>query len=99
MIHFVALITLAHEGELGWDPTIQRERILEQAHSSPGESSLEPECKQVDTSQYQIAVHTSPIGDDECNPPIETVYQTTRIIFEHGADALRGRGTRVFKMH
>ena len=45
-------------------------------------------------------VHTHPVGDDgHEGPAIKTVYQTARIIFDHRADALRGRGTRVFEAH
>jgi hypothetical protein len=98
MIRFVTSIAFANESELGWDPTIQRERIPEQVLSSPGGSSSELEQEQVDATRYRITVHTRPAGDDghEC-PVVETVYRTTRIIFDYGADALRGRGTRVFE--
>jgi hypothetical protein len=98
MIRFVTSIAFANESELGWDPTIQRERIPEQVHSSPGGSSSEPEREQVDATRYRITVHTRPAGDDgHERPAVETVYRTTRIIFDYGADALRGRGTRVFE--
>jgi hypothetical protein len=61
-------------------------------------SSSEPEREQVDATRYRITVHTRSAGDDGHEPPtVETVYRTTRIIFDHGADALRGRGTRVFE--
>jgi hypothetical protein len=63
-----------------------------------GGSSSEPEREQVDATRYRITVHTRSAGDDGHEPPtVETVYRTTRIIFDHGADALRGRGTRVFE--
>jgi len=98
MIRFVTSIAFANESELGWDPTIQRERIPEQVHSSPGGNSSEPEREQVDATRYRITVHTRPVGDDgHEGPAVETVYRTTRIIFDYGADALRGRGTRVFE--
>ena len=98
MIRFVTSIAFANESELGWDPTIQRERIPEQVHSSPGGNSSEPEREQVDATRYRITVHTRLVGDDgHEGPAVETVYRTTRIIFDHGADALRGRGTRVFE--
>jgi hypothetical protein len=89
MIRFVTSIAFANESELGWDPTIQRERITEQVHSSPGGSSLEPEREQVAATRYRITVHTRPVEDDG--------HERTRIIFDYGADALRGRGTRVFE--
>ena len=98
MIRFVTSIAFANESEIGWDPTIQRERIPEQVQSSPGGSSSESKQEQVDATRYRITVHTRPAGDDEREcPVVETVYQTTRIIFDYGADALRGRGTRVFE--
>jgi hypothetical protein len=48
------------------------------------------------TVQYDITVHGEGIPGSE---PVfvETIYRTTRIISDVGADGLRGRGTRVFE--
>ena len=38
-------------------------------------------------------------GNGHQLPAVETVYRTTRIIFDYGVDALRGQGTRLFEVH
>ena len=67
MIRFVTSIAFANESELGWDPTIQRERIPEQVHSSPGGNSSEPEREQVDATRYRI---TAQLGMMDMKVPL-----------------------------
>lgn len=83
MIRFLAAFSHAAPTALGYDPTI--ERIVVDADSV----KLDP--AKIDTKTKPKIQYIIKVGKKK-------KYQTTRCLFDYKADALRGRGTRVWEV-
>lgn len=73
--------------------------VLSVAFADEAELGWDPTMQHVvsdDTVQYRIKVHQQD-GGATAGKVLEISYLTSKIIFDYGADTLRGRGTRVFE--